>query len=304
MRRLFGIFAVLVIFISCNIKNTKTNSEIIVFHAGSLSVPMREIEKEFEKQHPNIDVKLEAGGSISMARRITDLKRPCDVFASADYHVIDEILIPNYTNLNIKFATNEIVIVFTDKSHYSTEINVENCFDILCWDDVNFGRSDPNTDPCGYRSVLAMKLAEKIYAKSNLSNTLQEKDIEFVRPKASDLIALLEINAVDYIFEYKSVAVQNGFKYISLSDSVNLSNPNLNDWYKTAQIEINGKTPGEKVTIEGQYIVYGITILNDSPNHAFADTFMRFVLKKENGLSILEENGQGIIYPAIYSSYN
>ena len=37
--------------------------------------------------------------------------------------------------------------------------------DILLSDDVIYSRSDPDADPCGYRSVLTMMLAEKYYKK-------------------------------------------------------------------------------------------------------------------------------------------
>ncbi|MDY6895683.1 MAG: tungstate ABC transporter substrate-binding protein WtpA, partial [Thermotogota bacterium] len=39
------------------------SGEIIVFHAGSLSVPFAQIEKAFENQYPGTDVIREAAGS-------------------------------------------------------------------------------------------------------------------------------------------------------------------------------------------------------------------------------------------------
>ena len=87
--------------------------KLIVFHAGSLAVPFAEIEQEFEKQYPGADVLREVSGSRTCARKIVDLGRECDVIASADYTVIDELLIPEYAEENIKFATNEMVIMYT-----------------------------------------------------------------------------------------------------------------------------------------------------------------------------------------------
>jgi ABC-type molybdate transport system substrate-binding protein len=71
--------------------------KVIIFHAGSLTVPLAKIEKAFEAAHPGIDVLREAGGSTKMARMISELGKPADIMASADYKVIDKTLIPTGT---------------------------------------------------------------------------------------------------------------------------------------------------------------------------------------------------------------
>ena len=76
--------------------------KLIVFHAGSLSIPFKDIENAFEKKYPNVDVEREASGSRTAARKISDLDREGDVMASADYTGIEELLIPNYANWNIR----------------------------------------------------------------------------------------------------------------------------------------------------------------------------------------------------------
>jgi len=68
-----------------------------------------------------------------------------------------------------QFATNEIVIAYSDKSKYSSEINVDNWTDILLRDDVIYSRSDPDADPCGYRAVFTMMLEEKLHGKKGLT---------------------------------------------------------------------------------------------------------------------------------------
>lgn len=49
------------------------SGKLIVFHAGSLTVPFAAIEKEFEARHPDVDVLREAGGSTKMARLISEV---------------------------------------------------------------------------------------------------------------------------------------------------------------------------------------------------------------------------------------
>jgi len=142
-------------------RKSDTPEKLVIFHAGSLSVPMRMIADVFEREHPGVEVVLEAAGSRACARKITDLGRACDVMASADYTVIDELLIPGHASWNVKFAANEMAIVYLASSRM--EIGAGNWYEILLRDDVVFGLSDPDSDPCGYRAVLTAKLAEAYY---------------------------------------------------------------------------------------------------------------------------------------------
>lgn len=301
---ILNFFALLLLLIfGCN--NTQTeNKKLIVFHAGSLSVPLKQMKTEFEKTNPNVEILLEPAGSVKCARKITDLKKDCDIMASADYSVIDEMLIPNYTSWNIKFASNEMTIVYHESSKYSSEINTKNWFEILLREDVIFGRSDPNSDPCGYRAVLTTQLAEDYYSFPQLSNRITSKNQEYIRPKETDLLALLESNTIDYIFLYRSVAQQHNLKYIILPDSINLKNPELQEYYQNASIDILGKEPGTTTNIKGQPMVYGISILDNAPNRELAIKFVDFILSQEGGAKIMEENGQPSLIPTRSETYD
>ena len=58
------------------------SEQLIIFHAGSLAIPFKEISKEFKAKHPGVKILLEATGSRICARKVADLQRPCDVMAS------------------------------------------------------------------------------------------------------------------------------------------------------------------------------------------------------------------------------
>jgi molybdate/tungstate transport system substrate-binding protein len=276
-------------------KNTRPG-EVIIFHAGSLSVPFKQLAIEYEKLNPGTKVLLEPAGSVVCARKITELKKPCDIIASSDYYVIKELLIPDYTKWSIIFATNEIVIAFQEKSRYASEINASNWPDILMKNDVTFSRSDPDSDPCGYRTLLTFKLAEKFYNQPGLSEKLASKNRDFIRPKEVDLVALVEANAVDFMFQYKSVAIQHNLKYIELPREINLGDPAMNDLYKTVSQEVTGSTPGSKMTVTGEYINYSLSILQNAPNSKEAVNFVSFLLS-EKGMDIFRKNGQQPIIP-------
>ena len=298
----FLYFLFSVILCSCELSD-KNSNELIIFHAGSLSVPFQEIAESFKKENPEINIMMEAAGSRKCARKITDLNRECDVMASADYKVIDNLLIPEYADWNIKFAGNEMAIVYHEKSRQSARINKDNWYRVLMEDDVVFGRSNPDFDPCGYRAVLLAKLAEKYYRQPGLSEKMLHKDINYIRPKEVDLVALLETDAIDYIFLYRSVAEQHGLKYLILPDSINLKNPGLAGYYATATVEISGKRPGETITQKGEAMVYAVTIIKNSPNKEAAMKFVRFLLSREKGMAIMEKNGQLSLVPSPTDTY-
>ena len=285
---------------------------IVVFHAGSLAVPFSEIEKAFEEKYPQYDVQREVSGSRKAARKISDIGRKADVIASADYKVIDNLLIPKNAKFNVQFATNEMAIAYTEKSKFTDEINAENWTEIVLRNGVKIGHSNPNTDPCGYRSILVTKLAEQYYEKPDFFKDLlgykemykvgdEEKKKVVVRPKETDLLALLQVHALDYLYIYKSVAQQHGLKYITLPKEISLKDGEFDRLYRSVSFNISGKKPGESIRKKGAAMVYGITIpQNDrSPvNAKGAVAFVNFVLSKE-GSEIIEKNGQGVLSPAV-----
>lgn len=307
------IFIAFSIIVSCDTRSsenshkngiTEKSGELIIFHAGSLSVPMKETIEAFNKEYPEIKVLTEVAGSVECARKISELQKPCDVFASSDVEVIDKNLIPVYASWSLKFASNEMVIAFNEKSRNGKEINRENWYHILLNEEVTFGRADPEADPCGYRSIFTILLAEKYYKKKGLAEKLLKKDTRHIRPKEVDLLALLESNTLDYIFIYRSVAEQHKLKYVTLPDEVNLKKQELDSLYSTVQVEVTGQKPGEKKSIKGSAIIYGLTIPENAPHKANALIFLEFLLNTTKGMKIMEENGQTSLVPSETPFYN
>ena len=286
--------------------------KVVVFHAGSLAVPFSAIEKSFEAKYPQYDVQREASGSRAAARKISEIGKAADVMASADYKVIDNLLIPKNAKFNAQFATNEMAIAYTSHAKYANEINAKNWPEIFLRDGVKVGHSNPNMDPCGYRSMLVTKLAEEYYKMPGLYDKLfgygeaykvgeENKDKVIVRPKETDLLGLIEANAYDYLYIYKSVAEQHGLKYITLPKEVSLKDNEFKDFYKTVSFKINGKKPGEFITKKGGAMVYGITVPENEKSPTTQDgavKFVNYVLSSE-GQKIMEKYGQGNISPAI-----
>jgi len=277
-----------------------TSGKVIIFHAGSLAFPFAQMEKEFEAMYPEIDVLRESAGSRKCARKIVELNRECDIMASADVTVIDTLLIPEFADWDIHFTNNQMVLCYTDESRYVDRVNKENWYEIILEERVQSGYSDPNIDPCGYRAIMVMQLAEEYYQKPGLSKRLQASiPQKNIRPKSVELIALLEAGVLDYAFEYRSVAVQQNLQFVELPPQINLGSTEYDDFYKNASVKVSGKEPGTFINKRGASITYGVTLLKNAPHKEEAIEFLKYLLNSEKGLKILKQCGQPPIIPPI-----
>ena len=268
-----------------------------VFHAGSLAMPFAQVSQEFNKLHPDVDILLEGAGSQTTIRKVTELGRECGVIGSADYTLIPQLMFPEYADWYITFACNRIVIAYTDSSQFADEVNKDNWYEILQRDGVKYGRSDPNQDPCGYRTLMVWQLAEDFYNVPGLYDKLYGTAGEIIRPKEVDLIALLESGDLDYAFEYSSVAAQHKLNFVTLPVEIDLSSEEFKDYYAKAAVKVTGKKPGEFLTKRGRPTVYAVTIPTNFANQELAMAWVDFLLSPE-GRAIMEANGQPPITPA------
>ncbi|MCK4349483.1 MAG: extracellular solute-binding protein, partial [Candidatus Krumholzibacteria bacterium] len=131
-----------------------------------------------------------------------------------------------------------------------------------------------------------------------------EKDTEYIRPKETDLLALLETNTIDFIFLYRSVAQQHGLEYLLIPDEINLKSPECAKVYKAVSVEISGREPGTTITKRGAPMVYGVTIPKNTPDPSLALEFVRFLLDGDKGLMIMERNGQPPLVPSPTDTYD
>ncbi|RLI27347.1 MAG: tungstate ABC transporter substrate-binding protein WtpA [Candidatus Hecatellales archaeon] len=288
---------------------------IKVFHAGSLTVPLEEVKEVFERKHPNVEVQLESSGSVEAVRKVTELGKRAEVVAVADWLLLKNLMYPKYASFYVKFATNQVVLAYTDKSRYADEVNSQNWYEILRREDVCFAFSDPNRDPCGYRAVMIIVLAQLYYGEPNFFKELIQANTNIrlereggryvvlapqnltpttgkvkIRPKSVELLALLEEGVVDYAFEYRSVAIQHNLRFIELPPAINLGDPDHEEFYQQVSIRLNAGSRGEK-TIVASPIVYGITMPRKAEHKDLAVEFIKLVLSEE-GREIFERGGQ------------
>jgi len=147
-------------------------------------------------------------------------------------------------------------------------------------------------------------LAEKFYNRPGLVGKMLAKNRRYIRPKEVDLLALLEVGELDYVFIYRSVAEQHKLKYVVLPDEINLKKAEFADFYKSASVRITGKEPGTFIIKTGEPILYGVTIPKNAPNRELALKFLTFLLNADKGGAILEDNGQTFVAPSPSDSFD
>jgi molybdate/tungstate transport system substrate-binding protein len=292
---------ILTLVIGCDEEGTESGElkgVVTVLHAGSLAVPFSEMEDEFEEMYPGVDVQCESDSSGVTIRKVTELGLNAEVVASADYALIPELMYPDYADWYVTFATNQMVLCYTDKSMYADEITSDNWYEILLRDGVEYAHSDL-LDPCGYRTLLVWQLAEEYYNQPGLYEELvancPEKNI---RPKSVQLVALLESGEIDYASEYVSVAIQHDLQYVEYPPEIDLSDIAFEDYYAQSTVDIPGTEPGTTIAMIGAPVVYGVTIPTNTENPDLAIAFMEYLLG-DKGQAVMSRNCQTPIAPAL-----
>ncbi|MFZ5590475.1 MAG: extracellular solute-binding protein [Bacillota bacterium] len=261
-----------------------------ILHAGALRKPVVECARLLQQTRPEVEIILESFGSRACARQVREGK-VVDVLALADPMLFEEFLVPEYVDRYYIFANDQIVLACNEFSRGGGEINVQNWFDILLREEVTFGRSNQDLDPCGYRTLMVWQLAEEYYGHPGLFVKLDQKCRgDFIYPKSYDLAADVLVGKLDYAFVYRCVASQFGLRYLALPEKINLSHPAHAAYYSRATVSLPGKNSGEMVTISGAPIEFAIAIPRNAANPALAGVFLDLILSKQ-GQELLEECG-------------
>jgi molybdate/tungstate transport system substrate-binding protein len=292
---------------------------------------MARIVEEFEVANQDIDVEIQAHGSIQVIRHLTELGEDVDIVAVADYSLIPLLMyhtmMPDgrpYADWYIKPATNQLVLAYTPDSKYAAELNTDNWYDIITRSDVRVGLADPRMDAVGYRTLMVTKLAESYYNTPSIMKDAFGKhftipitsidqeaaslitvpellepsaDRMYLRGASMQLISLLQSNDIDYTFEYKSVVAQQGLDYLELPPQINLGDERYIDNYVKVRVKLDFRRFKSIIPeFEGLPIEYGLAIANNSEQQDEAARFIAFILGPD-GQRIFNENHHPPLLP-------
>lgn len=231
-------------------------SGVSVLAAGSLQVAL---EERF-RDRVDVDLTLEARGSAACARMVREGIRDPDVLALADPKLFAG-LAERYT----AFATNALVVAYNPESDGGAIADAARAYDPLLDADLRLGRTDPDTDPLGYRTLFSLGLAEDHWGRPytdalDRSQILQE----------TALLSAFETGALDAAITYRNMAVDHDVPFRELPPELNLSAPKFAETYASQSYE----TPDGR-TVRGAPISYGATARSEDA--AVAEVFDELV---------------------------
>lgn len=248
-----------------------------------------------------IPVVISSAGSLEAARRITELHDVPDLIALADEEVFTSMLMPEYLDSYIVFARNRMVIA-TSPRHASDNIDSTSWYRALSAARVEVGRSDPDLDPAGYRALIVLRLAERMYGQPGLERAvLARSPARNMRPKSSDLAALLETGALDFAFVYESSARAAGLHWIALPSAINLGDDSQAAAYASAEVRVTGRQRGDSLTMHGAPIRYAFAVPRGAPHPRGASMLAQF-LYSADGLGAMRAAGLDVMTPRIVGS--
>ena len=208
---------------------------------------------------------VEAHGSAAIRRLVVEDLREPDAVALADARLFEGV-----SDRATFFATNALVIAYDPESPHADALDDD--WRAVADPDVSVGRTDPDQDPLGYRTVMALDLAERrgdLEADAVLGYSTVFRE--------TDLLNVVQQGAVDAAFAYRSMAVERGLPATSLPDAVDFSSPDHADEYARASYDLDHRT------VEGSPIRYAAT--------ATATPGERWVERLVSGRERLEANG-------------
>ena len=241
---------------------------------------------------------LKSGGSFADANQIA-AGAPDDVFVSVALTATSSQYLKNLTsNWAVGFASDQMVLAYSNSTQTSAATNViglanaaaasnstsdwNSFFAALTSGGVKVGIGNPVSDPAGLRGWLVLEAAGYLYSGGNqraYATPLIQTNSNVTGTNAAALVAPLQGGQIQFLFIYKSAAVLDGLKFLTLDSHVNLGNPSLGSFYSQFSFtDSAGKMAGAP-------IVLCITVPLSAVNTAEALQFVQYVIQNAKTLS-------------------
>ncbi|GAA5818180.1 MAG: tungstate ABC transporter substrate-binding protein WtpA [Methanobrevibacter sp. CfCl-M3] len=310
IRKISGFFLIFMLILSFAVSSASAadGDHLVIYAADSLKGAMETYIPLYNRltDHKDDFVILCCTGSNSLVNDITNNNATPDVLFSADYKLIDDRLMPKYTLWNAEFARNSIVIAYRKNSANASNINGDNWYKVFNDSNVMFGFGDPNKDPCGYRSVMAIALANNYagYSNPNIFNDLIAANSDIyatkngtgydiysptnitanikkiiVDPHAAESLDSLKKGKIDYAFVYKNQAEEakyndSSIDYVTLPNELSLNDTKYEEEYSHIRLFENYDDSSAMKIITLTPIVYGLTQLSVGKSPDAAQSFL------------------------------
>lgn len=236
---------------------------VTLLGAGSLTTALE------QGLRPRLETPVRVGtrGSAAIARLVASGTRSPNIVSLADPALFDAPLSPPW---HVTYATNAMVIAYNPDTVGGQALATHRT---AWWEPVlsgvtRFGRTDPDLDPLGYRTLFTLDLAADYYpATPDLRAVLPEHT--HVYPE-TQLLTQFETGALDGAFTYRNMAEERGYAYIELPSQIDLSTPRYRDRYHETAYTLPGGH-----TVDGDVIRYAATILEGADRPQVRTVFDR-----------------------------
>ncbi|WP_144905652.1 extracellular solute-binding protein [Halobellus captivus] len=200
-------------------------------------------------------VQVETHGSARIARMVADGQKDPDILAVADAALFDGPVQPSWF---AEFATNSLVVAYNPDSEGGRRIadaGAGGWFRPMVDGLVSLGRTDPDLDPLGYRTLFLLELASDYYETDvDLREAIPSREQRYPE---TQLVSQFETGGIDAAFTYRNMAVERDYEFVSLPSAIDLSDPTRSDEYASARYTL----PSGKV-VTGSPISYASVIRN------------------------------------------
>jgi molybdate/tungstate transport system substrate-binding protein len=236
-----------------------SSATVSVLYAGSLVRTMEGPLASSLHERTGLTFSGEGKGSRALAHLITAGLRSPDVFMSAEPQLLNGISARYYI-----FGSARMLVGYAPNSPHRALFEQaasgrRSILDVLAQSDVRVGRTDPQLDPKGARTVRVLQLLGAHFHAGAEANGVLEKAGVFPE---EDLAVRVESGDLDAGFFYSTELTGRGLRAVELPNDSNLSS------------DIN----------------YAVGIVKGAPNPRGAQTFLDFVLHGD-GKRILESAG-------------
>lgn len=235
-----------------------------VAYAGSLVATMEGPLKTQLRERTGLVLAGEAKGSRALANLISAGLRTPDVFISTERSLVIKLQKQHLVRSYVDFGSAYMVVAYSEKSPHgalfeSAAAGKASILDVLANPDVRVGRTDPQLDPKGARTIRVLQLLGAHFHDPEKARAILAKAETFPE---EDLAVRVESGEVDAGFFYSTEIPGRSLRAVELPDDANLSND----------------------------IAYTLAVMQNAPHPRSAQTFAAFVLDGP-GKAILERAG-------------
>lgn len=241
----------------------QAKEELLVLAATSLTDAFKQIERDHEAKHPNVDVLLSFAGSSALALQI-DQGGTGDVLATANEEHLQKLVKAGLIKDNAVFAHNELVIAVApgNPAKIKTFADLANAKRIVL--------GSPNVPIGQYADAVIKRAGEKLSTAINAHVVSREANVRLV-------LAKVELGEADAAIVYRS-----DIRELACKPAPANVPPSITTCGHAQAIAI----PAEL----GQRATYPIGVPTRSKQPALARAFMEHVLSPE-GQAVLAANG-------------